>query len=68
MSFNRFIISLLKNASVLEKKCHIAHRHVQVTKWREHITLKYFIILQVLLYCLQCFDAVGWAAGRASGL
>ena len=19
-------------------------------------------------YCLQCFDAVGWAAGRASGL
>ena len=26
---------------------------------------------QVWLYfflCLQCFDAVGWAAGRASGL
>ena len=21
-----------------------------------------------LLFCLQCFDAVGWAAGRASGL
>jgi len=20
------------------------------------------------LYCLQCFDAVGWVAGRASGL
>ena len=20
------------------------------------------------MYCLQCFDAVGWAAGRASGL
>jgi len=20
------------------------------------------------LYCLQCIDAVGWAAGRASGL
>ena len=20
------------------------------------------------LFCLQCFDAVGWAAGRASGL
>jgi len=19
-------------------------------------------------YCLQCFDAVGWVAGRASGL
>ena len=24
--------------------------------------------LLVSLYCLQCFDAVGWAAGRASGL
>ena len=22
----------------------------------------------LLLLCLQCFDAVGWAAGRASGL
>ena len=20
------------------------------------------------VFCLQCFDAVGWAAGRASGL
>ena len=22
----------------------------------------------MFVYCLQCFDAVGWAAGRASGL
>jgi len=22
----------------------------------------------ILIPCLQCFDAVGWAAGRASGL
>ena len=22
----------------------------------------------VVVSCLQCFDAVGWAAGRASGL
>jgi len=22
----------------------------------------------IALNCLQCFDAVGWAAGRASGL
>jgi len=21
-----------------------------------------------LLHCLQCFDAIGWVAGRASGL
>ena len=24
--------------------------------------------VQLPLFCLQCFDAVGWAAGRASGL
>jgi len=28
---------------------------ISVRAWGEH-------------YCLQCFDAVGWAAGRASGL
>ena len=26
------------------------------------------IIIIVTAMCLQCFDAVGWAAGRASGL
>ena len=26
------------------------------------------IIISKWLQCLQCFDAVGWAAGRASGL
>ena len=25
-------------------------------------------IIVVVVWCLQCFDAVGWAAGRASGL
>ena len=30
--------------------------------------LLYLTVLPVSLYCLQCFDAVGWAAGRASGL
>jgi len=26
------------------------------------------LMLSIFLFCLQCFDAVGWAAGRASGL
>ena len=26
------------------------------------------IVLCLQCLCLQCFDAVGWAAGRASGL
>jgi len=25
-------------------------------------------IIYFFLFCLQCFDAVGWAAGRTSGL
>ena len=29
--------------------------------------LLFFIVFTVIV-CLQCFDAVGWAAGRASGL
>ena len=28
----------------------------------------YSSTLSLLHFCLQCFDAVGWAAGRASGL
>ena len=27
-----------------------------------------FMITELSIRCLQCFDAVGWAAGRASGL
>jgi len=39
----------------------------------EHCSFFYFIsgifIFYLILYaCLQCFDTVGWAAGRASGL
>ena len=26
------------------------------------------IVSVLIIICLQCFDAVGWAAGRASGL
>ena len=25
------------------------------------------IFVDIYVHCLQCFDAVGWAAGRASG-
>ena len=26
------------------------------------------VVKEENIYCLQCFDAVGWVAGRASGL
>jgi len=30
--------------------------------------VNYFILISQLYGCLQCFDAVVWVAGRASGL
>ena len=46
------------------------------SKWRRKITKWLAQVIQTSLMCvpglkrrcLQCFDAVGWAAGRASGL
>ena len=52
-----------------------AHQHItshqhHITRATYHITLllttNYYAVY--ILYCLQCFDAIGWAAGRASGL
>jgi len=38
--------------------------------WEEISKMTYFVFsgMQNLALCLQCFDAVGWAAGRAPGL
>jgi len=33
-----------------------------------HTASKYATEFTKVCYCLQCIDAVGWAAGRASGL
>ena len=34
----------------------------------EWISRLLLLFLYLILTCLQCFDAVGWAAGRATGL
>jgi len=45
----------------------------------EHLIIEFYMAVVLLAFiliiisipsplCLQCFDAVGWAAGRASGL
>jgi len=39
----------------------------QVSSTSDHL-LSFNMSTLLLLQCLQCFDAVGWAAGRASGL
>jgi len=35
---------------------------------RFYVCVQCFTVDLLLKICLQCFDAVGWAAGRASGL
>ena len=48
---------------------HSVQQHISMTERRltctQHAAMTHH---QFLAYHLQCFDAVGWAAGRASGL
>ena len=55
--------------------CHVSCHIIARKKWHPtsfwHCTcfrVVLFFYLLLLITCLQCFDAVGWAAGRASGL
>jgi len=46
---------------------------LSVTDWLSLISLWVSceicsLFLLTVIICVQCFDAVGWAAGRASGL
>jgi len=40
----------------------------QIKSVLTHLQVSSVNYMSVLYFCLQCFDAVGWAAGRASGL
>jgi len=52
---------LLRRSSVISRTTGVRHYRNQVL----YFYLFYFFLFFV---CLQCFDAVGWAAGTASGL
>ena len=47
------------------KYCRHTYTHTQCIRY---IHRAYYYITECTCNCLQCFDAVGWAAGRASGL
>ena len=47
---------------------HITWHHVLLSKVHTTYYLTLMAIMHVSYCCLQCFDAVGWVAGRASGL
>ena len=40
----------------------------QLTLCHSVIIFVVILVLMPSVLCLQCFDAVGWVAGRASGL
>jgi len=46
----------------------IAYSHkTDMPKYHVEVSCQW-LSQRVCVWCLQCFDAVGWAAGRASGL
>ena len=46
----------------------LRHWHKMTRLQRQPETDRILVDVNCYLLCLQCFDAVGWAAGRASGL
>ena len=46
----------------------VMHQQVLATYSGLEVIEKILLYLLVLISCLQCFDAVGWAEGRASSL
>jgi len=48
--------------------CHSCHWNALYTRADGEQVSLYLVTGPATLMCLQCFDTVGWAAGRASGL
>jgi len=44
------------------------HKKARLSCTKANLKMNIAILHVRHLKCLQCFDAVGWAAGRASGL
>jgi len=48
--------------------CQTSAWRLSATAWGLAANTQITTIINMTMNCLQCFDAVGWAAGRASGL
>ena len=54
-----------------ENKLHVLYCSLSVYFYFLLFSASYYLHILTIAFsalCLQCFDAVGWAAGRASGL
>jgi len=51
----------------IDNMSHLAHDKSGIFSLQHQVNILN-ITNEILNNCLQCFDAVGWAAGRASGL
>ena len=49
-------------------RCEITCKHVHTTRVHSKFHIRFHSTVTVCPACLQCFDAVGWATGRAPGL
>ena len=59
-----WLMMRLYNPSPLLSVCCSPHVHIPCFQ----LFCPHFLVVLLANMCLQCFDAVGWAAGRASGL
>ena len=50
------------------KSIRIKAKYAEDTSETRSVVSDIDIYIVVVVFCLHCFDAVGWAAGRASGL
>ena len=68
--FAKFVSTLSSVTMVSQHK--LRSTETDISALWSHMALEGLYIFIVLVYCrclcLQCFDAVGWASGRASGL
>ena len=61
------LLELNKNVPLFDDICKRSLKFIQSCMTSDKRVVN-FIARYGVFCCLQCFDAVGWAAGRASGL
>ena len=56
------------SSAVVQVYCHLLFFASLLPVLRNYLKHMLHCLSVLLSYCLQCFDAVGWVAGRASSL
>ena len=62
------VVVWLSSAVPLRRASLVSQQGVWICWHSDVQSRQLFVVVYCTVCCLQCFDAVGWAAGRASGL